>query len=71
MDLIISHTWNDDMDIQLFNPNGTIVNLVNDRFGSGDNLGNPALCPGGLFTLAGGGTALEHQHQQRGGHLDA
>ena len=60
VDLIISHTWNDDMDIQLINPNGTIVNLVNDRFGSGDNLGNPALCPGGLFTLAAGGTALNN-----------
>ncbi|MBK7085823.1 MAG: hypothetical protein IPH53_14615, partial [Flavobacteriales bacterium] len=50
VDLIISHTWNDDMDIQLINPNGTIVNLVFDRFGSGDNLGDPGLCPGGLFT---------------------
>ncbi|MBK9076104.1 MAG: proprotein convertase P-domain-containing protein [Flavobacteriales bacterium] len=60
VDLIISHTWNDDMDIQLINPNGTIVNLVFDRFGQGDNLGDPALCPGGLFTLADGGTALNN-----------
>ncbi|MBK6776173.1 MAG: proprotein convertase P-domain-containing protein [Flavobacteriales bacterium] len=60
VDLIISHTWNDDMDIQLINPNGTIVNLVNDRFGSGDNLGDPTLCPGGLFTLVAGGAALNN-----------
>ncbi|MBK9175000.1 MAG: proprotein convertase P-domain-containing protein [Flavobacteriales bacterium] len=60
VDLIISHTWNDDMDIQLINPNGTIVDLVFDRFGNGDNLGHPSLCPGGLFTLAAGGTALNN-----------
>ncbi|MBK7555853.1 MAG: proprotein convertase P-domain-containing protein [Flavobacteriales bacterium] len=48
------------MDIQLINPNGTIVNLVNDRFGSGDNLGDPTLCPGGLFTLVAGGAALNN-----------
>ncbi|MBK7942046.1 MAG: proprotein convertase P-domain-containing protein [Flavobacteriales bacterium] len=58
VDLIIAHTWNDDMDIQLINPNGTAVNLVLDRFGSGDNLGDPSLCPGGLFTLQAGGAAL-------------
>ncbi|MBK9194466.1 MAG: hypothetical protein IPO17_05625 [Flavobacteriales bacterium] len=44
VELVIAHTWNDDMDIQLINPNGTIVNLVNDRFGSGDNLGVIAGC---------------------------
>ncbi|MBK7268561.1 MAG: hypothetical protein IPI07_03270 [Flavobacteriales bacterium] len=61
MDLIISHTWNDDLDIQLLNPNGTIMNLVNDRFGNGDGLGDPALCPGGgMFLLADGGTALNN-----------
>ncbi|MBK7268563.1 MAG: hypothetical protein IPI07_03280 [Flavobacteriales bacterium] len=70
VDIIVSHTWNDDLDIQLINPNGTIVNLVNDRFGSGDGLGNPALCPGGLFTLAAGGhRAEQHRYEQRGGHL--
>ncbi len=58
VDLIIAHTWNDDMDIQLINPNGTPVDLVLDRFGSGDNLGDPSLCPGGLFTLQAGGAAL-------------
>ncbi|HMQ77673.1 MAG TPA: T9SS type A sorting domain-containing protein [Flavobacteriales bacterium] len=60
VDLIISHTWNEDMDVQLINANGTIVNLVFDRFGSGDNLGDPSLCPGGLFTLQAGGTALNN-----------
>ncbi|MEZ4758143.1 MAG: proprotein convertase P-domain-containing protein, partial [Flavobacteriales bacterium] len=58
VDLIISHTWNSDLQVQLINPNGTAVNLVTTRFGSGDNLGDPTLCPGGLFTLEDGGTAM-------------
>ncbi|MBK8340477.1 MAG: proprotein convertase P-domain-containing protein [Flavobacteriales bacterium] len=57
VELVIAHTWNDDMDIQLINPNGTIVNLVNDRFGSGDNLGVVGACAT-KFVLAAGGAAL-------------
>lgn len=55
---IISHTYNADLDITLTSPSGTTRNMVLDRFGNGNNLGNPASCPGSAFVLQDGGTAL-------------
>jgi subtilisin-like proprotein convertase family protein len=34
----IAHTWRGDLSIRLISPNGTVVNLVSRRGGSGDNL---------------------------------
>ena len=58
VDLILSHTWNSDLEIRLTSPNGVTVPLVLNRFGSGDNLGNPANCPTAVLTLQDGGLAL-------------
>ena len=60
VDLIVSHSFNSDLELSLVSPGGTTVSLVADRFGSGDNIGNPGSCPGGLFTLQTGGTALSN-----------
>ncbi|MBL7983416.1 MAG: proprotein convertase P-domain-containing protein, partial [Flavobacteriales bacterium] len=60
VELIISHAWNNDLDITLTSPAGQTRNLVLDRFGNGDNLGNPASCPGSAFVLQDGGTALSN-----------
>ena len=56
--LIISHTFNADLDITLTSPTGTTRNLILDRFGNGDNIGNPGSCPGSALILQDGGTAL-------------
>ncbi len=58
--LIIGHTFNSDLDITLTSPAGTTRNLILDRFGNGDNLGNPASCPGSALILQDGGTALSN-----------
>lgn len=58
VDLVVSHTFNADLDIFLVSPNGQIVLLVSDRFGDGDNFGNPTQCPNQLFTLRDGGAPL-------------
>ncbi|HRH37790.1 MAG TPA: proprotein convertase P-domain-containing protein, partial [Flavobacteriales bacterium] len=58
IDLIASHTYNQDLRFSLISPSGTTVSLVSNRFGSGDNLGNPASCPGSVFTLQDGAAAL-------------
>lgn len=58
VDLIVSHTYNADIELSLVSPGGTTVSLINDRFGSGDNLGNPASCPGSVLTLRADGAAL-------------
>ncbi len=58
VDLVFSHTWNADINAFLISPNNVDVLLVGGKFGSGDNLGNPALCPNALFTLQDGGTAM-------------
>ncbi|HPF91511.1 MAG TPA: proprotein convertase P-domain-containing protein, partial [Flavobacteriales bacterium] len=55
--LVVSHTWNSDLEISLTSPNAVTVPLVIGSFGSGDNLGIPANCPTDLFTLADGGAA--------------
>ena len=58
--LVVTQTFNSDMQITLTSPAGTTRNLVMGRYGSGDNLGNPATCPAALFTLQDGGTALSN-----------
>ncbi len=58
--LVVSHTFNADMQITLTSPAGTTRNLVLNRFGSGDNLGNPGSCPSALLTLQDGGAALSN-----------
>lgn len=63
VDLITSTTYNADLEVSLISPNGTSVSLVADRFGTGDNLGNPGSCPGGLFTLQGDGIPLSNANQ--------
>ncbi|MBX2974010.1 MAG: proprotein convertase P-domain-containing protein, partial [Flavobacteriales bacterium] len=63
VDLIASSTYNADLELRLISPNGTTVLLVNDRFGNGDNLGNPSNCPNSLFTLRDGGTPLVSSNQ--------
>ncbi len=56
--LIAAHTFNGDMQVTLTSPSGATRNLILNKFGSGDNLGNPATCPTSLLTLQDGGTAL-------------
>ncbi|MBK9274062.1 MAG: T9SS type A sorting domain-containing protein [Flavobacteriales bacterium] len=58
VELIVAHTYNSDLRITLTSPAGTTRNLVLNRFGSGDNLGNPGACPGTVLTLTDGATAL-------------
>ncbi|MBK6627846.1 MAG: hypothetical protein IPG35_09710 [Flavobacteriales bacterium] len=58
VELIVAHTFNSDLRVSLTTPGGQTRNLILNRFGNGDNLGNPAACPGTVFTLADGGTAL-------------
>ncbi|HMO37001.1 MAG TPA: proprotein convertase P-domain-containing protein, partial [Gemmatales bacterium] len=38
-----THTWTGDLEFQLVGPNGTIVNLITRRGGSGDNFVNTVL----------------------------
>lgn len=49
--IIISHTWNSDLDIYLISPNNVMVELSTDNGGSGDNYGNPANCPAQTTTF--------------------
>jgi len=58
VDIILTHTWNSDMQIELESPNGAIVSLVNGRGGSGDNMGNPADCPNTVLRLQDGGPVM-------------
>ncbi|MEO8589749.1 MAG: hypothetical protein ABI432_10300, partial [Flavobacteriales bacterium] len=56
--LIATHTFNSDMQVTLTSPSGATRNLILNKFGDGDNLGNPATCPTSLLTLQDGGIAL-------------
>ncbi len=58
VELIVEHTYNSDLRITLTSPAGTTRNLVLNRFGNGDNLGNPGACPGTVLTLTDGAAAL-------------
>ncbi len=60
MDLIVAHTWNSDLQVTLTSPTGQTRNMVLNRFGNGDNLGNPGTCPSTVFRLRDGGTALSN-----------
>lgn len=58
VELIVAHTFNSDLRVTLTSPGGQTRNLILNRFGNGDNLGNPGACPGTVLTLADGGSAL-------------
>ncbi|MBS1936613.1 MAG: proprotein convertase P-domain-containing protein [Bacteroidetes bacterium] len=62
VELIVAHTYNQDLRISLTSPGGTTRNLVTNRFGSGDNFGNPGTCPNTVFTLRDGGTTLSNSN---------
>ena len=62
VEVIASHTYNSDLEISLTSPGNTTRSLIADRFGSGDNLGNPASCPGSPLIFADGGTALNNSN---------
>ena len=57
VEVIVSHTWNRDVQIRLTAPTGAARVLVQNKFGNGDNLGNPASCPGSPMVFADGGAA--------------
>jgi len=50
----ITHTWDGDLDINLVAPNGNILNLVNNRGGSGDNFVNTVISSAGVTAIASG-----------------
>lgn len=56
--LIISGTFNADLEVTLTSPGGATRNLMLDRFGSGDNIGVPGTCPASPLVLRDGGLAL-------------
>ncbi|HRP00106.1 MAG TPA: proprotein convertase P-domain-containing protein, partial [Flavobacteriales bacterium] len=58
VELIISHTYRGDLNVTLTSPSGVTRNLWINRSTTGDNIGNPASCPGGAFIFQDGGTAL-------------
>jgi len=60
VEVIAAHTWNGDIRISLTAPGGITRNLILDRFGNGDNLGNPSACPGSPLVFQDGGTALNN-----------
>ena len=62
VELIVEHTYNSDLEIYLTSPGNTTRSLIADRFGTGDNLGNPASCPGTPLTFTDGGTALSNSN---------
>jgi subtilisin-like proprotein convertase family protein len=50
----ITHTWDEDLDINLVAPNGNILNLVGARGGSGDNFTNTTISSTSTSSLATG-----------------
>lgn len=52
----LTHTWDSDLEINLVAPNGNILNLVNNRGGSGDNFTNTTISSTSATSL-GTGTA--------------
>lgn len=44
-EIIISHTWTDELDIYLETPSGVQIELSTDNGGSDSNYGNPSACP--------------------------
>lgn len=50
----ITHTWDSDLEINLVAPNGNILNLVNNRGGSGDNFVNTVISSTGGVPIATG-----------------
>ena len=60
VEVIAAHTWNSDIRISLTAPGGVTRNLILNRFGNGDNLGNPAACPGSPLIFQDLSTALNN-----------
>ncbi|MFZ1332355.1 MAG: PKD domain-containing protein, partial [Flavobacteriales bacterium] len=58
VEVIVSHTYNRDIHISLTAPGAVTRDLILDRFGSGDNLGDPTTCPAAPMIFADGGAAL-------------
>jgi subtilisin-like proprotein convertase family protein len=58
VDLIITHTWRDDLRVYLTAPGGTERALMLERGGSGENYGNTSNCPTAVLRFQDGGTAL-------------
>lgn len=57
VELIIDHTYNADLDITLTSPAGNTRNLVRDKGGDGDDMGNPNNCPTSVLLLVDGANA--------------
>ncbi len=65
VELIVSHSYNADLEIRLISPTGQSRNLILDRFGNGDNLGDPSNCPWWCLGAAGWWDGPEqHQYEQ-------
>jgi len=62
VEFIISHATNDHLDITLTSPAGSTRTLSMDRFGSGDNYGNPSSCPGSAFVMRDDGATLTNSN---------
>jgi subtilisin-like proprotein convertase family protein len=58
VELIVTHTWREDLRIFLRSPAGQEFQLINQRGGSADNFGNPAACPTQVLVLQDGGAPL-------------
>lgn len=58
VEVIINHTYNRDINLRLTSPSGQSRDMVLNRFGSGDNFGNPGTCPAAPFVLQDGGAPL-------------
>ncbi|MBL0127225.1 MAG: T9SS type A sorting domain-containing protein [Flavobacteriales bacterium] len=58
VDIILTHTWRDDIDLTLETPGGQILNLIMDRGGDNNNFGNNGNCPTAVFRLRDSGAAL-------------
>jgi len=49
--IIIAHTWDADLQIQLVSPNNVVVDLSIENGSSGDNYGDPTDCPNSVTTF--------------------
>ncbi|MCB9179898.1 MAG: proprotein convertase P-domain-containing protein [Flavobacteriales bacterium] len=58
VDLIISHTWQSDLEVSLTSPNGVTVPLFTNIGNGSDNFGDPGNCPAGVLTFIDGGGAF-------------
>ncbi|WP_100614984.1 proprotein convertase P-domain-containing protein [Confluentibacter citreus] len=66
----ISHTRNDDLDIYLISPSGTIVELSTDNGGNGDNYNNVTFDDASVNNLPNGNTSLSGSYRPEGSLAD-